>query len=76
MSVRLTPREQECEGLMLKGLASKDIATRMGLKECSVMRMKQRVYEKRGVDGHLDLLARNLEVMAREIQRLQEEHSR
>lgn len=55
----LTPREAEVEGLLVRGLLTKQIARRLGLSYQTVKNHASSIHRKRGVYSRFDLLARH-----------------
>lgn len=53
---KLTPREREVMGLVVRGLANKQVARELGLSERTVEVHRSRVYQKMDVDNVADLV--------------------
>jgi DNA-binding CsgD family transcriptional regulator len=56
ISRHLTPREAEIARLAIRGISTKDIAMRLGLKHGTVKIHLHSIYEKLDVDGRLGLI--------------------
>lgn len=60
LRARLSPRERQTLGLLLRGLADKDIADQLGISRFTVNQYTKSIYRRFGVRARAELIARLL----------------
>ena len=52
----LTPREEQVAGLVAEGTGNREVAQQLGIKESTVKKSLQRIYDKLGVSNRVELV--------------------
>jgi len=52
----LTPREEQVLGLVAEGIANREVAHQLGIKENTVKRALLRIYDKLGVSNRVEVV--------------------
>jgi DNA-binding NarL/FixJ family response regulator len=52
----LTPREEQVAGLVAEGIGNREVAQQLGIKESTVKKSLQRIYDKLGVSNRVELV--------------------